>query len=254
MLSLISYQSNKINVFFGDIQKINQRSDYSFLNDQENSRADSFLKSEDKELFVCCRANLKKILSDLLSIPLERIRVKEGVNGKPYLEGSNIFFNVSHTEGKFAIAITNLGSVGIDIELKNRSFDYQKLSHLIFSHNEKVLFETIESTRKNEAFLNCWTRKEAIFKAIGSGLSSPLHQLELTFIPDSEPELLKTGWDEKDKDNWMLRSIDYIENLICTVAARTGNKHTELVCFELDELTYTFKTLNKQNEIHHNCI
>lgn len=232
--SLIQLQLNNINVFFGDVQKKKQvTTDYVFLNDEEKSRANSFLNIDDKELFVCCRANLKKILAEVLSIPLESISVKEGVNGKPYLEGSDIHFNVSHTERKFAIAITAIGPVGIDIELKDRVFDHEKLSKLIFSHNEKVLFDMIESSHKNEAFLNCWTGKEAVFKAIGSGLSSPLHQLELTIIPGIEPELLKTGWDEKDKDNWMLRSIVYRENLICTVAARTGNKHTEVACIEL---------------------
>jgi 4'-phosphopantetheinyl transferase len=90
------------------------------------------------------------------------------------------------------IALTRIGAIGIDIELKSRIFNYEKLKQLILSDSEHITFNKLDEEDKQSAFLRCWTRKEAFFKAVGSGLSSPLKELEVTFDNFSEPEILKT--------------------------------------------------------------
>ncbi|MFV9690067.1 MAG: 4'-phosphopantetheinyl transferase family protein [Desulfobacteria bacterium] len=44
----------------------------------------------------------------------------------------------------------------------------------IFSKQEKEIFSALPEYMKQEAFFNCWTRKEAYTKAVGRGLSYSL--------------------------------------------------------------------------------
>ena len=43
---------------------------------------------------------------------------------------------------------------------------------------------------RTTAFFNCWVRKEAFVKALGAGLSVPLHSFRVSLAPSHTPELL----------------------------------------------------------------
>jgi 4'-phosphopantetheinyl transferase len=58
------------------------------------------------------------------------------------------------------------------------------------------------------AFFARWTRKEAYLKARGVGLSLPLDQFDVSFVPDEEPRLLATRPDPVEARQWGLQALD----------------------------------------------
>ena len=131
------FHPQTILVLTGSNCSILTEENYSLLNKQEKKRAAEFLFDQDRVQYVICRTLLKQLLSLITKIPTHQISIRESLNGKPYLNKSNIFFNLSHSANNVAIAVTDLGPIGIDIENKNKTFDYLKLSNLIFSENEQ---------------------------------------------------------------------------------------------------------------------
>lgn len=89
--------------------------------------------------------------------------------GKPYIDGSKIFFNISHCDG-LAVCVLSDKPVGVDCE------SVRKASTAVM----KKCFGSIEadyvysSEDKNIAFTRIWTLKESYVKMTGDGVSSSL--------------------------------------------------------------------------------
>lgn len=123
---------------------------------------------------------LKKILAVYLQKGIEKIDLDYDTHGKPFLQmHANLQFNCSHTTNTFAIGIMQKHKIGIDIEHKDRLVDVSKLKEFLFSSEELKQFEKTHSAYKQEAFINCWTKKEALLKAIGSGLAKPMNEFSV---------------------------------------------------------------------------
>lgn len=94
-------------------------------------------------------------------------------NGKPYLRDSNINFNISHCNDVVVVVISNK-NIGVDIE-DIKSFN-KFVAKKILTDNEKIGLLT--SNNKNEYFFKLWTLKESFLKAIGTGLSYGMKNIE----------------------------------------------------------------------------
>lgn len=94
--------------------------------------------------------------------------------GKPYMRGGTDF-NISHSGGIVALVLVDSGTVGIDVE-KIRSIQMEDFSRYIPEVSEIEGCDTLE---RLNIFYSCWTRKEAVLKAEGSGLLAPLEQVGL---------------------------------------------------------------------------
>ncbi len=95
-------------------------------------------------------------------------------SGKPYDKKSGICFNLSHS-GMFAAAVFDECDVGIDIEVPRKV--NLKLAERYFSPDENELIKASASPEKE--FLRIWTRKEALLKAYGKGLSSGISAISV---------------------------------------------------------------------------
>ncbi|AIK96240.1 4'-phosphopantetheinyl transferase family protein [Candidatus Odyssella acanthamoebae] len=69
--------------------------------------------------------------------------------------------------------------VGIDIEWKDRNINIQEVSDLVLSPLEIINFNQLKSEAKFHIFYDIWTKKEAIIKAIGQGLTYPIKEIEI---------------------------------------------------------------------------
>ena len=88
---------------------------------------------------------------------------------RPYFN-ADFDFNIAHS-GNIAICCGTIeGKVGVDIE-QGKEIDLSDYADY-FTTNEWNLINN--STDKFDAFYNCWARKEAVLKAIGTGFHTPL--------------------------------------------------------------------------------
>ncbi len=94
--------------------------------------------------------------------------------GKPYFEGADIFFNISHSAG-LAVCTTDSAPVGVDAEMMRAFPDRERLAERYFCAEEKEFIKN--HSDRNRAFLRIWTRKEAYLKCLGCGLTRDLRSV-----------------------------------------------------------------------------
>jgi 4'-phosphopantetheinyl transferase len=149
------------------------------LNATELEKANRFFKIEDKRRYIITRAALRIILSKYLQIPAENVVFEAGENKKPQLAGisKRLCFNVSHSGNYSLIGISKF-DLGVDIEFINNQFIYADIVNNYFNKKEADFITS--SLNPKQFFFNCWTRKEAILKAISTGLNGPIQSIPCT--------------------------------------------------------------------------
>jgi len=121
--------------------------------------------------FACLKSYL--MLADLLhsEFRVGEFRMETGEHGKPYMvDHKDIHFNISHCQRAVAVAVSD-EPVGIDVESFRRFSD----SLLDKTMNDSEKAEILASENPEEAFAAYWTRKEAVFKLMGTGITDNLH-------------------------------------------------------------------------------
>ncbi len=148
------------------------------LSPDERQRASEFRLEEPRRRFVVARGALRTLLGSYLSMPSTEIEFTVEGNQKPRLaetqEAFDLRFNVSHS-GELALIGVALGcEIGIDIERIRDIKNMEQLARRYFHPNEINDLLTISTADRNDAFLQCWTAKEAILKAVGLGIQGDL--------------------------------------------------------------------------------
>jgi 4'-phosphopantetheinyl transferase len=103
--------------------------------------------------------------------PDRGLRVIHDPAGRPGLTGSaeGLQMSLSHSRVMAAAAVTAIGPVGVDLE-PVRPLDTLTLARRWFPAPEAGWLALLPSGQRDEAFLGLWTQKEAIAKALGTGL------------------------------------------------------------------------------------
>lgn len=205
---------NHIHVWQVDIDKHLPHIDklQEVLTPDELTRANKYLKSTNRDKFIISRGSLRYILSGYLKCPPSDIRFKLTENNKPEicgLPGVNLHFNLSDSADRVLVAVA-ASPVGIDVELINHKFGYHAILNNNFSMPEAVY---INSTENFKRFFLLWTRKEAILKATGIGLTD-----HLKLIPSLDGEYSIEGALLSTTNSWQLRSFEMNGDYIATIA------------------------------------
>lgn len=113
--------------------------------------------------------SFSKTSKELLEIALKEegitsYKISESINGKPYIDNSNIFYNISHKNKMVGLIISN-SEVGLDIEYIDTE-NIKRESPLKYFFTEKER----ESITNNEELLTLWTKKESYIKLNGGML------------------------------------------------------------------------------------
>lgn len=113
--------------------------------------------------------SFSKTSKELLEIALkeEKItsyKISASINGKPYIDNSNIFYNISHKNKMVGLIISN-SEVGLDIEyIDTENIKRESTLKYFFTEKER------ESITNNEELLTLWTKKESYIKLNGGML------------------------------------------------------------------------------------
>jgi len=191
-----------------DLKKANS-SLFVCLSDTEKQRAARFVFERDRSRFITCRGLLRAVLAQLLSLNPVEVTFNYGEKGKPHLQDSPLFFNLSHSNDQACIAACRETALGIDVERIRAPTHHTwvDLAQRFFSTAEIAELMTLPASRQSEAFFACWTRKEAYLKLHGLGLALPLNRFSVTVDPDMPAMLCSTEWRPKDVDGTTLYDL-----------------------------------------------
>lgn len=171
-------RSDSANVYYSLISEWLPHSTYmerlNRLPEQIVSRIQAYENPEDRQL----RLSGKELLRDLLlnlqpENPASLKNLFYSAKNRPEIS-AKIDFNISHSGKLAACGATLLGRIGLDVEMIRpvHLADYQTY----FSSKEWETILTAHDT--TQAFYHFWTRKEALLKALGSGMLSDLSQFD----------------------------------------------------------------------------
>ena len=142
------------------------------VNAAELERANGLARDSDRRHFLARRSVLRALLSERSGLVPEMIDLDSVERGKPSLpETNSLRFNASRSDRWFAVVLSESAiEPGIDIEVLREIPDAASLSRRILSPEEtRALGDGI--VHDSETLLRLWTRKEAVLKSLGTGLS-----------------------------------------------------------------------------------
>jgi 4'-phosphopantetheinyl transferase len=151
------------------------------LSNQEKTQANKFINNYLKDRYVISHGLLRHLLAFYIGINPENIEYSFNQFGKPFLNNNTcgMQFNMSHSKDYAAYIMSLDCQVGIDIEWKDKNMNFQDILESVLSPSEIIFFNQLTPEEKFNTFYSTWTKKEAIIKAIGQGLSYPLKAIEI---------------------------------------------------------------------------
>jgi 4'-phosphopantetheinyl transferase len=163
------------------------------LDAEELDRARRFRRESDRSRFATAHAALRTVLARCLRVEPTEVRYELGSHGKPRLAPrfEPLRFNLSHS-GKLGLCAAARGrEIGVDLELVRELDDVSSVADDHFSPAERRALRALPPSERNQGFFRCWTRKEALVKALGEGLAYPLESFDVDIAPGSKSALLR---------------------------------------------------------------
>ena len=144
------------------------------LGGEERSRRNGYRHEGRRRQFALCRAALRAVLCARLGCANDELSFGESEHGKPFalLSGAKapISFSVSHSGRHGLLAVACDGRIGVDIEERIPRRDLDGLTAAVLTANERSGLAAAGGTAWPGRFHDLWTIKEALVKALGSGL------------------------------------------------------------------------------------
>lgn len=141
-----------------------------FLSPQEWNRAQSFAFPAHRDQWIVARAGLRFTLAKRLGKSPKDVAFKYSPLGKPFVEGGPEF-SLTHCEGWSAVAVSDLGSVGIDLESFDRGGSLLECTEEFCHPDELARLRGLPLKERAGELIKIWCAKEAGLKAAGLGLS-----------------------------------------------------------------------------------
>lgn len=172
------------------------------LSPDERRRHDRFHFERDRRLFRVAHALTREVLGALLDLAPEAVEIVTHEHGRPAVADPRVHFNLSHTAGLVALAVTGGGyEVGVDVERREERRVDDALARTCFEPRELEGYRD-RPTRSDqvERFYRLWTLKEAYMKGRGLGFHLPLKRF--AFDLDREPVGLWVDPEHDDGKPW----------------------------------------------------
>jgi 4'-phosphopantetheinyl transferase len=178
-----------------------------WLSDDERQRASRFHLERDRRRFIAGRGILREILGTMSGVSPASLIFAYGEFGKPHIAAPVaarlLQFNLAHSDS-IAVYATAKRTLGVDLERIRELDEVEQFAARFFSPDEEQRLLTLPDAQRREAFFNCWTRKEAYLKAIGTGLNNCIRQVEVSPGPGETAERLGVP---DGSPRWRLHSL-----------------------------------------------
>lgn len=205
-----SIDTSEVHVIYADIRRCQFSSPEGLLSQEELERARKYRFEADSRRYVKARSMLRSVLASYTGSEPRNILFEYGKGRKPALRGEpadGLQFNVAHSGDMVAIGVSRGRRVGVDIEQIRETFPADVCTQF-FTANETAALEKISGRDRAELFYRLWTRKEALLKATGLGLSG---------LPQS-PDMLDTDNVTMQGDRWNVQDLHIVDGYKAALA------------------------------------
>jgi 4'-phosphopantetheinyl transferase len=156
----------------------------ALLSTDEHERMVRFVFERDRRQFLLTRALVRTTLSRYAGLAPADWHFVANVHGRPEILDRpagvpDLRFNVSHTDGLIACAVTIGREVGVDVEHIGRRLTHD-IAGRFFAPREVRDLHALPADQQARVFFDYWTLKEAYIKARGFGLALPLADFAFT--------------------------------------------------------------------------
>ena len=169
---------------------------------------------------------LRLIIGDYIDMEPGRLQFCSGHRGKPYLlhsfDNDPLQFNLAHSKEIALYAFTCSREIGIDVEYIRDMLDAEKIALTTFSSLENKMLQSLPEYQRQEAFFNCWVRKEAYIKAIGNGLYHALDRFDVSLAPGEPARLVSVEGSAEQASCWFMKSLTPEDGYVAALAVK-GN-------------------------------
>ena len=194
----------------------------SLLSVDELQCASRFRFERDATRFAIGRAVVRRLLGEYLGTDPKDVRLTYGSHGKPALglstrEPAPLQFNLAHSGGFALLTVTRDYEHGVDVERVHVFDDMPGVMRVSFVAAERMDIEQLPDAERIHAFYRCWTRKEAVLKALGWGMAKPLHSFRVT-VDKNDARLLEMEGENRDVLRWQIVHLTPATGYIGAVA------------------------------------
>ena len=181
----------------------------AMLSPDEKAVAAGLDSPERRQSYIAAHALLRTILSRVTGIAPNELTFRYGRRGKPELAvpgAHNIQFNMAHSRDVVVVAVAHGRRVGVDIEHIDEPGDVRRIAARFLSPRDRDAIAELPAEHQRDAFLRCWTRKEAYMKARGDGVSRPLDDFEVSHA-GAPAKLMNVAADPNEAERWELADL-----------------------------------------------
>jgi 4'-phosphopantetheinyl transferase len=210
--------------------------DLTLLSAPEHDRAGRLRSDRDRSRFLRRRLALRRILGAYLNVEPRAIEYRLNRFGKPSLapapSGQQMSFNTSHSNGVAAVAVARSLQIGIDIECIKPIPEAEAIAAHYFTACEMATLTALPPHQRIAGFYNGWTRKEAIVKALGGGLSIPLDSFEVSLKPGDPARILYCTREASGGQTLHLHNLELCSGYAAALASTAAPQSIRLGVYE----------------------
>lgn len=218
---------NEIQVWYATPQILTdnatQQKLLSWLSTSELNTLRAFRFEHDRLTYLVAHGLLRATLARHTGINPANVEFQTNPFNKPYiaapLEALGLHFNLSHTSGIVALALTKLGQVGIDVESTHPAKNVSDIAKEILTSNEYINLMQHNSADRFSRLLKYWTLKEAFVKATGIGLTYGLQTFEFDLDAQPAPLIRFLSPTDTHASDWKFQQITLPSGHILAIAS-----------------------------------
>ncbi len=185
----------------------------------DRQRIKHFVHEIDQLRFGIARTALYALCARYMSVNERDIALEFNDYGKPRIRSSELSFNVSHSGMRVALAFCWQHEIGIDVQEVLPQEDLLAVAERFFSPSERRGLAIQQDVLQMESFYRCWTRKEALIKALGLGVSAPLDSFSVEFRAGFPAAIVEMEEPLGPLSEWLLEDLpiapDYAGAIAC---------------------------------------
>lgn len=190
----------------------------SSLSADELARASRFASDADSRRFVAARTGMRSVLALFTGVSPAALVFTYSPRGRPMLAATDaapLDFNLTHSAGVALLAVSR-SRVGVDVEsLRRPPPDIMGIATRYFSPTESTALSHLPPVARWRAFVTAWTRKEAVAKAIDTGVAA-LREVEVEVAPDRPPRVVSAP---DGPARWRLFHLESEDGMLGAVAS-----------------------------------